>query len=465
MSALIRTLLLLRDDAGVPGLAARGEVQQVGKHQPEFVAMATIGLCSWLSTVSLLCFLTYRFLFWQRYYKHPLARNQYVVLIYNLLLADLQQATAFMISYHWIDKGMVQAPSAACVLQGWWIQTADPGSGLFVLAIAAHTGAVVLRGRQLEFRNFVMCIVALWCFILLLGFIPVGLYGPRTFVISESGWVSSFYQHEHSAFIPTKKKKMNIDTIQCWLSVNYEAERVWVHYLWIFISEFGCIVLYGIMFFYLRYRMKQAAILRQNRDHLTRMNRVVVYMVIYPFVYIGLSLPLAAGRMCTANNIIPSTTYFAVAGSLMAFSGFVDVLVYTLTRKHLLVDTNMDTGSRSYNYYFNSNTYETHISTAAGATSTGKHGGAGGGGVKKGNRFRRGLGMNRATVDDGEGSTDEIVRKGDDWELGEMDRGVYQEVTFEITHEPAQQKEQQQEEDEQRREQHSSASEPSHQLG
>ena len=207
MSALIRTLLLLRDDAGVPGLAARGEVQQVGKHQPEFVAMATIGLCSWLSTVSLLCFLTYRFLFWQRYYKHPLARNQYVVLIYNLLLADLQQATAFMISYHWIDKGMVQAPSAACVLQGWWIQTADPGSGLFVLAIAAHTGAVVLRGRQLEFRNFVMCIVALWCFILLLGFIPVGLYGPRTFVISESGWVSSFYQHEHSAFIPTKKKK------------------------------------------------------------------------------------------------------------------------------------------------------------------------------------------------------------------------------------------------------------------
>lgn len=471
MSALIRTLhlLLLRDDAGLPGLAARGEMQEVGKNQPQFVAMATIGLCSWLSTFSLLAFLTYRFIFWQRYYKQPLARNQYVVLIYNLL-ADLQQATAFMISYHWIDKGVVQAPSAACVLQGWWIQIADPGSGLFVLAIAMHTGAVVLRGRQLEFRNFVLCIVALWCFILLLGFVPVGLFGSRTFVISESGWVS-FHSSTSTSSMHSFPQEMNTDTSQCWLSVQYEAERVWVHYLWIFISEFGSIVLYGIMFFYLRYRMKQAATLRQNRDHLTRMNRVVIYMVIYPFVYIGLSLPLAAGRMCTANNIIPSKTYFAVAGSLMAFSGFVDVLVYTLTRKHLLVDTNMDAGSRSYAYYFNSNTYETHISTAAGATSTGKHGGAsaggGGGAVKKGNRFRRGLAMNRTTVDDGEGSTDEIVRKGDDWELGEMDRGVYQEVTFEITHEPAQQKEQQQQqqqrhEDEERREQHSSASEPSH---
>lgn len=212
MSALIRTLhLLLRDDAGMPGLAARGtpvEVQQVGKNQSQFVAMATIGLCSWLSTFLLLSFLTYRFIFWQRYYKHPLARNQYVVLIYNLLLADLQQATAFMISYHWIDKGAVQAPSAACVLQGWWIQTADPGSGLFVLAIAAHTGAVVLRGRQLAFRNFVMCIVALWCFILLLGFIPVGLFGPRTFVISESGWVSFHSSTPTSSIqLPGEKKK------------------------------------------------------------------------------------------------------------------------------------------------------------------------------------------------------------------------------------------------------------------
>jgi hypothetical protein len=35
----------------------------------------------------------------------------------------------------------------------------------------------------------VFCVIGLWMFIILLGLIPVGLYGPETFVISESGWV------------------------------------------------------------------------------------------------------------------------------------------------------------------------------------------------------------------------------------------------------------------------------------
>lgn len=152
--------------------------------------MGTVGLVSLLSSLSLLLFLTYRFIFWRRFYKRPLAENQYVLLIYNLLLADVQQAAAFTIAYHWAKERVVIHPSAACVLQGWWIQVADPGSGLWVLAIAVHTTAVVMTGRQLAYRSFVFCIIGLWMFIILLGLIPVGLHGPNTFVISESGWVS-----------------------------------------------------------------------------------------------------------------------------------------------------------------------------------------------------------------------------------------------------------------------------------
>ena len=66
--------------------------------------------------------------------------------------------------------------------------TQDPGSGLFVLSIALHTGAVVLRGRQLPFNMFVYCVIGLWMFILVLGFIPVGLCGSKAFVISEANW-------------------------------------------------------------------------------------------------------------------------------------------------------------------------------------------------------------------------------------------------------------------------------------
>ncbi|RAH40214.1 protein gprD [Aspergillus brunneoviolaceus CBS 621.78] len=366
--------------------------------------MGVVALCSFVASFGLLSFLTYRFIFWRQYYKRPLAQNQYVVLIYNLLLVDLQQATAFLLCLHWVSKGYVYYPSAPCVLQGWWIQTGDPGSGLFVLAIAMHTGAVVLRGRQLPFPIFVASVVGLWIFIIILGLIPVGLFGSETFVISEAGW--------------------------CWLSPQHETERLWLHYLWIFLAEFGTVILYGIMFFYLRRRMQEAASLRQNhQENLKRLNRVVVYMVIYPLVYLVLSLPLAAGRMSTARHIIPSRAYFAVAGTLMALSGLVDVAVYTLTRRHLLLETELSASDRMY-AYTESAAYQTHITTGHGHSETKK--------PRMKTRFRRGgLQSINDTVDDNrDSSTEDIVRKTD-MELADLGHGVYQETTIEISHEPA----------------------------
>ncbi|RHZ64437.1 protein gprD [Aspergillus thermomutatus] len=413
MSSLFRALLLLQSENGDKSyLTARSDKvgpptfadePLSGDLRAGFIAIGVVALCSWIAAISLISFLTYRFIFWQHYYKRPLAKNQYVVLIYNLLLVDLQQATAFLICLHWVARGGVNYPSAACVLQGWWIQTADPGSGLFVLAIAMHTGAVVLRGRQLPYATFIWCVVALWAFVITLGLISVGLYGSQTFVISEAGW--------------------------CWLSPERELERLWGHYLWIFLSEFGTVILYGIMFFYLRRRMKQAAALRQNhQDSLSRLNRVVVYMVIYPLVYLVLSLPLAAGRMSTARHAVPSRAYFAAAGTLMALSGLVDVTVYTLTRRHLLLDTEVSSSDRYY-AHTGSNLYNTNVSTTVAGPDSRKS--------RVKSRFRRGLQtINDTILDDRGDSTEDIVRKSD-MELGDMAHGVYQETTIEITHEPA----------------------------
>ncbi|KAE8145987.1 G protein-coupled glucose receptor regulating Gpa2-domain-containing protein [Aspergillus avenaceus] len=401
MIALIRMLHLLNsEDAHQSHLAARHVAEEPlqGGDKAGFIAMGVIALFSFVSTLCLLGFLTYRFIFWRNYYKNPLADNQYIVLIYNLLLIDLQQATAFLICLHWVSKGTVYYPSAACVLQGWWVQVGDPGSGLFIMAIAMHTGAVVLRGRQLPYWTFVGCVIGLWAFIIVLGLIPVGMFGSKTFVISEAGW--------------------------CWLSSDHETERLWVHYLWIFLSEFGTVVLYGIMFFYLRRRMQQAALLRQgHHDNLKRLNRVVIYMVIYPFVYLILSLPLAAGRMSTARHIAPSRAYFAVAGSLMALSGLVDVIVYTLTRRHLLLETEISTSDKMY-AYSNSNAYQTHITTATRETKK----------MRVGSRLRRGLHTINDTINEGDSTED--LRKGE-MEMAEMAHGVYQETTIEISHEPA----------------------------
>ncbi|KAJ5645919.1 hypothetical protein N7490_002291 [Penicillium lividum] len=379
-----------------------------GSDRSLFIAMGTIAICSLCSTLGLLSFLTYRFIYWQRYYKHPLAKNQYVVLIYNLLLIDLQQAIAFTISLYWVHRGSVHFGEAACYLQGWWIQTGDPGSGLFVLSIAFHTGFVVLRGRQLPWNVFVGCVIGLWAFILVLGFIPIGLYGHKSFVISEANW--------------------------CWISPEHENERLWGHYFWIFLSEFGTIVLYAIMFLYLRRRMAQAKMLRRGQqESLHRLNRVVVYMVIYPLVYLCMSLPLAAGRMASARGDTPSKTFFGVAGCLMALSGLMDVAVYTLTRRHLLIDTEHSTTDHNYDNNTDSQ-WQTNITTTAGGRSRR--------GLKKGSRFGSKFRRSNAAEKESQspfegGSTDDIVAKND-MEMSNFG-GVYQETTIEISHEPVSQ--------------------------
>ncbi|OGM41429.1 G protein-coupled receptor GprD [Aspergillus bombycis] len=402
MTTLIRILHLLNSEDAQTHLTKRQSATQeplTGGDRAGFIAMGVVALCSFVASFGLLSFLTYRFIFWKRYYKRPLAANQYVVLIYNLLLIDIQQATAFLLCLHWVSRGNVYFPSAACVLQGWWIQVGDPGSGLFIMAIAMHTGAVVLRGRQLPHRTFVCCVVGLWVFIIVLGVIPVGLFGSKTFVISEAGW--------------------------CWLGPEHETERLWVHYLWIFLAEFGTVVFYGMLFFHLRRRMSEAAMLRQgHQESLKRLNRVVIYMVIYPIVYLVLSLPLAAGRMSTARHIVQSRAYFAVAGSLMALSGLVDVVVYTLTRRHLLLDTEISTSDKMY-AYSNSNAYQTHITTT---TRENKK-------VRVGSRLRRGLQTLNDTINDGDSTED--LRKHGDMEMADLGHGVYQETTIEISHEPA----------------------------
>lgn len=70
-------------------------------------------------------------------------------------------------------------------------------------------------------------------------------------------------------------------------------------------------------------------------------NRITTLMTIYPCVYVLLTLPLSAGRMWSmSHNSKPySNEYALVAGALITSCGWVDTLLYTLTRRRLLRDT------------------------------------------------------------------------------------------------------------------------------
>ena len=43
--------------------------------------------------------------------------------------------------------------------------------------------------------------------------------------------------------------------MQCWISQDYEAHRLYLHYVWIFIAELGSIIIYAVVFTILRRRL------------------------------------------------------------------------------------------------------------------------------------------------------------------------------------------------------------------
>lgn len=217
-------------------------------------------------------------------------------------------------------------------------------------------------------------------------------------------------------------------TLQCWISEKDETMRLWTHYIWIFLAEFGTITLYAIMWFQLRRRIAQSAILGSSHiESLKRLRRVIGYMVIYPIAYIVLSLPLAAGRMATAQGNNPSIAYFCVAGAVITSSGLVDVLLYTLTRRNLIIESE-PSHDRSYNKFASSKGRKTdnHLTTI---TADPK------------NVDINGMGR-RVYREDPEhtvrdGSTDNIVQNTGGVELAPIGGKVYQQTTIEVTSEPA----------------------------
>ncbi|KAK2809770.1 hypothetical protein FQN49_008591 [Arthroderma sp. PD_2] len=400
--ALLRHALSLQYDAAQQdsALEPRGKtVLDISPLPADYrngsIMVVTASLVSAITTLGLLGFLTYRLFFSHRHDTAYLGHNQFVILIYNLLLADLQVALGFIMSIHWMVVDGLHASSPFCSIQGWLLQIGDPSSGLFVLAIAVHTFATVVIGRKLSYKLTVSCIIGLWCFCLLLVLVPTIRHGKYTYAPSGA-W--------------------------CWIEQKNEAERFWAHYFWIFVSEFGSLLLYAILFFYLRRKMKaSAALARGQREYLRRLRRVTGYMVLYPLAYLFLSLPIAAARMASFGGSSPSLTYLCAAAAIIASSGTVDVIMYTLTRKALILDSEFSRSSEKGGS--GSNGHRSHIASVSADRRKSK-------GYELSKMSKLAANDNVFSADR---STDDMI---DGLEKGGFGR-VYQETTIEITHEPA----------------------------
>lgn len=66
----------------------------------------------------------------------------------------------------------------------------------------------------------------------------------------------------------------------------------------------------------------------------------------YPAVYVILTLPIAVGRMVAMTGTAMPDVFFCIAGSLLTSCGWIDALLYTLTRRILVTN---DISTAQYN--------------------------------------------------------------------------------------------------------------------
>jgi hypothetical protein len=175
------------------------------------------------------------------------------------------------------------------------------------------------------------------------------------------------------------------------MNIEYEDYRLVLHYLWIFISLAVTSVLYSLIFFSLR-RQTSRLRNRQPSTNPTRTRSATANesinssssnininptispdktpvatttaetpattealtsntnkgghhkaFLLYPVIYVICTLPLALGRIATMAGVDVPISYFCTAAALITSNGWLDVLLWGVTRHRLLFSADVDT--------------------------------------------------------------------------------------------------------------------------
>jgi hypothetical protein len=270
-------------------------------------AVSALGFLSFFLSTMLLFRLAYRLVRG----TNKTRMNQFVILIFNLILADVQQSVAFMLNVQWLRRNAVAVGTSSCWAQGWFVSTGDLSSGLFTLAIAIHSYADIVHDYRLGHRTFLAAIVFLWIFDYMLAVIGVALH-PADIYVRAGAW--------------------------CWLNNKYSSERLWLHYLWILIAEFATVIIYTSIFTIIRQRVASSFYDSETKN---RANHAAKLIIAYPIIYVICTLPLVIARLMTMADQTVTFVQLCVAGAMITSNGWLDVLLYSITRRALLFGAEM----------------------------------------------------------------------------------------------------------------------------
>ncbi|KAK1756979.1 G protein-coupled glucose receptor regulating Gpa2-domain-containing protein [Echria macrotheca] len=312
--------------------------------------------------------------FFERLRREP--PNQFLMLIYNLLLADIQQAMAFLLNIAWLSSDSLDVHSRTCWAQGWFVSIGDLASSVFISFIAVHTYLGVVKNYRLPTWIFYSIIACCWSFVYGTGILGI-------LITNNGARVGGLYVRAGA---------------WCWINSAFQDLRLTLHYLWIFICLAFTTMVYIAIYVHLQIHSKHSATCclsasgsgehypnpdpnshagvgvpslssrtpslapSSPRSTMTDMSAVKRLpplpssarhptFLLYPIIYVLCTAPLAAGRIASmAGNNVP-LSYFCFAGAMIASAGWLDVALYSSTRRAIVFsgeappsqDTGIDT--------------------------------------------------------------------------------------------------------------------------
>ena len=286
-------------------------------------AVSFFGFLSFIASTALFLRLAYRIVVSNR--QTHSRTNQFVILIFNLILADIQQSIAFLLNAQWLQYDSIEVGTSTCWAQGWFVSTGDLASGIFTLAIAVHSYMDIVHDFRLGHRTFLTTLTLLvsplrgcssalhqltgsqWALNYALAIIGIALH-PSDLYVRAGAW--------------------------CWINTKYTDERLWLHYFWIIIAEFATVVIYTLIFLILRRRVKESFYTTSSTA--LRAKSAAKLIIAYPIVYVVCTLPLVIARLTSMAGGRATYLELCVAGAMITCNGWLDVLLYTLTRQGLL---------------------------------------------------------------------------------------------------------------------------------
>lgn len=111
-------------------------------------------------------------------------------------------------------------------------------------------------------------------------------------------------------------------------------ERLWLHYVWLLLTEFCVVILYTLMFVILWRRIR--SFFYVSSENQLRAESAARTAISYPIIYVVCTLPAVVTRLRIMTGRKASTEELTFFGVMLTSSGWLDVLLYMLTRRSLI---------------------------------------------------------------------------------------------------------------------------------